>query len=258
MAGSGEPGRIVVAGDWHGNIPWAEASIAGASARLAGEDSRIIVHLGDFGWWPGIAGEGYLRYVSAACAEHDVRLYALRGNHDDPAVAMRYARDMPSACDAHPGIRWLADSLRWNWHNRTWIAAGGAVSPDRIYRIPEVSWWAGEELNEGHVRYMLAGGTADVLVSHDVGFRVNDSLQLGPWPRGWPEVDHMRSSAHQERMQRLADGLRISHWFHGHMHKRLESVHEWGYGPVQVHSMDMDGTNGNWGVLDIRAMKWES
>lgn len=51
--------RIVVAGDWHGNTDWALHVIGEANERLTRDNpmaSRIILHLGDFGVWPGTGG----------------------------------------------------------------------------------------------------------------------------------------------------------------------------------------------------------
>ena len=50
------PERIGVAGDWHGNTPWATRAIRKISALLPAGGPRVIVHLGDFGIWPGPGG----------------------------------------------------------------------------------------------------------------------------------------------------------------------------------------------------------
>jgi hypothetical protein len=52
------PGRILVAGDWHGNEDWALHVINRVPRVLAGETTRMILHLGDFGIWPDRAGAG--------------------------------------------------------------------------------------------------------------------------------------------------------------------------------------------------------
>src|ERR1035441_83787 len=47
------PERIGVAGDWHGNTAWATRAIEKMARLLPETGPRGIVHLGDFGIWPG-------------------------------------------------------------------------------------------------------------------------------------------------------------------------------------------------------------
>src|SRR5262245_57852325 len=67
-----EPHRIVVAGDWHGNIEWARYAIKAVSALLPDEPDRTILHCGDFGFDPASrAGRWYLYKVGQALADVD-------------------------------------------------------------------------------------------------------------------------------------------------------------------------------------------
>lgn len=66
---------IALAGDWHGNARWAVARIADVAER--GVD--LILHLGDFGIWPGESGLAYVRQVEEACAERGVETRQPRG-----------------------------------------------------------------------------------------------------------------------------------------------------------------------------------
>lgn len=72
--------RIIVAGDWHGNTAWARKVIRRAKTLLADEEPRIILHLGDFGVWPG--GQSYLAGVSDALKSADAVLWFVDGNHE--------------------------------------------------------------------------------------------------------------------------------------------------------------------------------
>ena len=51
--------QVVFAGDWHGNVRWATSRIE--SIRAAG--IATILHVGDFGIWPGSFGERYLSTI---------------------------------------------------------------------------------------------------------------------------------------------------------------------------------------------------
>lgn len=252
-AASGEPARVIIAGDWHGNTDWAGHVIRMAGEMLAAEPVRILVHLGDFGFWGSTAGYAYLEETEASAVAAGLRILALRGNHEDPAVVEDFS--VATALPDDPLVS-LPDGLRWTWHGRTWVAAGGAVSPDRIQRVQGVSWFPEEELS-GEAAERIAGeGRADVLVSHDVGSAV--SLALGPWPSGWHLSDLTRGEAHRQRVQRVADALQPRYWMHGHYHRNYQRTQDMGWGPVRVTGFNMDGTDSNWAVLDTRTMEWEN
>lgn len=49
-----DPAKVLLAGDWHGNIRRAEAVI-----EIAGRKGiTVIIHLGDFGFWVPGTGNG--------------------------------------------------------------------------------------------------------------------------------------------------------------------------------------------------------
>ena len=77
------PGRIGVAGDWHGNTAWATRAVRKMAALLPADGPRVIVHLGDFGIWPGPGGQEYLARLDAALAEAGAELSFVDGNHED-------------------------------------------------------------------------------------------------------------------------------------------------------------------------------
>ena len=83
MGRTAAPNRIIVAGDWHGNTAWALDVIGRAGELLAGEEHRVILHLGDFGLWPGDDGHEYICDVALALAEADASLWFVDGNHED-------------------------------------------------------------------------------------------------------------------------------------------------------------------------------
>lgn len=247
----GDPGKVVIAGDWHGNTPWAEHVIRQAGEKLASEDERYLVHLGDFGFWHGTEGAWYLTRIEEAARQAGLRIISVRGNHENPDVVDEWSL-------AHAHADWalcsLPDGTRWDWRGRTWLAAGGAVSPDRCQRAEGVNWWSQEELSQAEADRIGSEGKADVLICHDVGAKVN--LSLPPWPQGWDYADLHRSELHRLRMQELTDAVQPSYIMHGHYHMVYQKAVDSGYGPVRVTGFDMDGSDGNWAVLDTETMDW--
>jgi hypothetical protein len=244
------PGRILVAGDWHGNARWAVHVIREAAALLEGEEQRIILHLGDFGIWPGLDGTLYLNCVIGACLAHDVRILFVDGNHED------FTRIEDFRIRDGQLVSWLPRGYRWEWHGRTWLALGGGVSLDKALRTEGRDWWPQEAITGRQERDVIAGGHADVMVTHECPGGVTHAFP--PPPSFWDPRDLALSDVHREKLQRVVDAVRPSHLMHGHLHIGYQRTVDFGYGPVEITGLDRDGKKWNWAILDTRTMKWET
>jgi calcineurin-like phosphoesterase family protein len=243
------PGRILVAGDWHGNTRWAQHVIGEAGALLADEEQRIILHLGDFGIWPGLDGTLYLNGVLGACLAHDVQVLFVDGNHED------FTRIEDFRIRDGQLVSWLPRGYRWEWHGRTWLALGGGVSLDKAIRTEGRDWWPQEEITSAQAWDVITAGPADVMVTHDCPGGVVHAFP--PPPPFWDLRDMARSAAHRERLQRVVDVVRPSHLLHGHLHIGYQRTADFGYGPVEITGLDRDGEKWNYAILDTRTMEWE-
>ncbi len=257
------PGRIIVAGDWHGNTDWAVHVIrTGAKILAASETRALILQLGDFGIWPGPAGATYLREVTRALHEVDAELWFIDGNHEDftQVAAFRKAangrnRVMADVLERITRTWHLPRGHRWDWHGRTWLACGGGVSLDKAARTEGTTWWPQEEITGDQEAAVIAGGPAGVLVTHDCPSGVRHAFP--PPPSFWNLRDLARSDAHRERLQRIADAVQPAHIMHGHLHRAYQRTCDFGYGPVEITGLDCDEGDGpNWAVLDVRTMTW--
>jgi Calcineurin-like phosphoesterase len=263
-----DPEKILVAGDWHGNTRWALNVIWEARTLLADQDPKIIVQLGDFGIWGGEAGEAYLQQLGFALDQADMTLLFADGNHEDhDLIASWREPGYPAgAAVAVPGtmgaVFHLPRGHRWTWHGRTWLACGGAASPDRAWREDMEArsggklWWQGEYITPADEARCISGGPADVLVSHDRPARARVSLP--PWPRMWAVADRARCDASREAVQRICEGTGVRHVIHGHYHMPFsDEQHDLGYGPVQVAQLNTDGYADNFRVFNTERMEWE-
>lgn len=273
-----DPEKVVIAGDWHGNRIWAVGMIGNYARKvLAGEEMKVIVHLGDFGFWPYKVkdwAEGdklpealrYLMDVQAALELADAWLLVTPGNHDDYDAMERWTEIGPYAAfqpDTPFGrmnrIFITPRGHRWTWHGRTWLSVGGAVSVDRLLpepaRVAGESWWPQEEVTDEQEAAIIGHGHADVMVCHDYPVRVRHEFgHNGPRFHG---DDLARSHLHHERMQRIVDAVKPSWYIHGHLHRAYSRTYDWGWGPVEVTGMDRDTEQGNCAVLNVRTMEWE-
>jgi hypothetical protein len=249
--------RIMVAGDWHGNTDWALNVIMRVPQLLAREPKRLILHLGDFGIWPGDDGRRYLGSVTAALDRVSAELWFIDGNHEDFTELARMASGgtLPDGRVAvRPNIYHLPRGHRWQWHGRTWLACGGGVSLDKAGRVEGRDWWPQEEITSWEETAVIASGHADVMVCHDCPSRVAHNFPRPPaW---WAPEDLARNSAHRERLQRITDAVRPAYLMHGHLHRAYQRSCDFGYGPVEVTGLAADGVLRNFAVLDTELMTW--
>jgi hypothetical protein len=273
---SAVPSRVMIAGDWHGNAPWAR-HVIGMAARVLGEERPLILHLGDFGVWPGQGGRAYLDAVRGACMDHNADVRFIDGNHEDftQLQALRIRDDIRDGIrdgircgipdgagqdgprvQAEESVRWIPRGTRWTWHGRTWLALGGGVSLDRAARAEGRTWWPEEEITEEQAAAVITDGPADVLLSHDCPAGVRHSFP--PPPPFWDPRDLARNEAHRERLQRVVTAVRPRWLVHGHLHRAYQRTCDLGYGPVEVTGLDCDGGRGrNYAALDVRLMQWQ-
>jgi hypothetical protein len=251
------PGHVLVAGDWHGNREWALNVIRRVPQLLSGERKRLILHLGDFGIWPGAQGKHYLGSLAAVLDTVNAELWFVDGNHEDfPQLGQLANAALPDGrVQVRPNIYHLPRGHRWDWHGRTWLACGGGVSLDKAGRTEGRDWWSQEEITSGQERAMIAGGHADVMVCHDCPSGVTHTFPRPPtW---WALADLARNDAHRARLQRIADAVRPSHLMHGHLHRTYQRSCDFGYGPVQVTGLAADGVMRNFAVLNAELMTWK-
>lgn len=217
--------RFALAGDWHGNT----THVTQVLHALANEGVRAVVQLGDFGLWPGPAGERYLRELQTVASRCGVSILWLDGNHEDftqlaaTPLDPRYRVHRFSEHIWHlpRGARFTVET---NDGAVRFCAVGGATSLDRASRVPGVSWWAEEEITAEQVYQIGLGGETDVLLSHDCPAGVEiPGIVHRTYSRQWPMRELERAWEHRERLAELAHVLRPTHIFHGHFHSSYES-----------------------------------
>lgn len=265
-----EPGLIGVMGDIHGNTRWTVPAIREICQRL--EPPRIILQAGDCGIWrreteprlkmfptvwdvPEIPAH-FPDVVNAVLEEEDAELWMCEGNHEDHDLLDEIFAAAEGASDVRitPRVRWLLRGYRWTWHDRTWLACGGAVSVDKLLRKEGISWFPQEEITDLQEEFVISGGPADVLLSHDAPSDVPLKL-FNPPPVMWrPMIP--RAEEHRDRLQRICVAVKPSYIFHGHYHQSQVTTRHAAWGKCRFTSLDMDGKRGNWGILDTRTMEW--
>lgn len=247
--------RVALAGDWHGNLGHAVGSIQ----RLGKMGIRTLLHLGDFGLWPGPHGSKFIRRVTQECDTYDITILVTDGNHEDHA---RLALIEPA-----DGVRWITDRIgyferghRWTWHNTKFVSLGGAPSVNRADLTEGRSWWPGEQITDADVAKAISGDMADVMLTHDSPEPATLSVKriIRHNPQGWPK----------EALEYAAQGrARLSYAFelicprllvHGHHHvvdRATVWIPEGHSNPTEIVSLGCDGMGGNLAILDIESLE---
>lgn len=236
--------KLVVAGDWHGNLRWAMQVVK--FAHDAGIDK--IIQVGDFGFWPHkYQGVEYLDYLNKSLIDNHVMVYWLDGNHENHAALRALMENTYRNDKGHYYIRseilYSPRGNRWHWDGKSFETVGGAYSIDKFARTPGESWWADETLSEGELNSVLMGSKkVDYLFTHDCPTSVPmTGLKNDP-----------DSHIHRQKIDRVGNALHPTLWFHGHMHTQMEYM----FNNSIVYGLNMDGTYGNIGVLDTETNKF--
>ena len=249
------PRKVMVAGDWHRNQRWGPAAVHAGCAALGKQHPKIVLQLGDFGIWDGEWGARYLRVLNEALAKEDAWLVFIDGNHEDFNVLGKLRESTSGDLIQIKGrIWWATRGSRWEWQGKTWLALGGAVSPDAATRRQGYSWFPEEEISPVDTAKTILGGTADVMLTHDCPSGVHHAFD--PPPPWWDSRDLARSDRHRERLQGICELVRPSLLLHGHLHRAYARTGDFGWGSCEITGLDMDGTKGNWVILDTQTLTW--
>ena len=105
---------------------------------------------------------------------------------------------------------------------RSFVALGGAPSVNRVRLTEGIDWWPSEVIQEEHVETTIAGGHADVMLTHDspgppyCTEPIADVIQGNPW--GWPDSILAYAQEGIDKVTRAVVGVKPLLLAHGHFH----------------------------------------
>lgn len=239
--------RVAVCGDWHGNQGWARM-ISRALPYLA-PDVTTLLHLGDW-WMPPDA-------VDEIFAETPItRFYVTLGNHEQWDEVSAVLGTSPGEAVRVSKLVWLLPRpARLTIGGRSVLSLGGAASVDRQSRIEGLTFWPDEAVTDAHVAAAIAGGTADLMLTHESpsGTPVRPVQKiLRTNPHQFPQSALEASAASRARVGEVWDAVRPELLVHGHMHVAAGGKTEDGR---RVASLGRDGHEGNLGFLAMQNLR---
>lgn len=242
--------RVAVCGDWHGNIGWVR-TLAKVLSSLA-PDVTTLLQLGD--WWMDPAATD-----EALDGTGIERIYVTLGNHEPWDQISPLLDAHPDAAIRVSDVTWLLPRpARLTIGGRRVLSLGGAVSVDKAWRHEGVSWWVDEEIRDEHVAAAIAGGPADVMLTHESPARtpvraVREILRTNPM--GFPDDALADSAASRGRVAEVWDATHPELLVHGHMHVAGGGATKDGR---RVASFGRDAHEGNLGFLDMQTLRIET
>lgn len=242
--------QVGIAGDWHGDTGWAfKALKAFADAGITD-----VLHVGDFGIWPGESGAVYIRKIQKLVQKLGITLRVAPGNHED------YVRigAVPVSDDGwqhyRPNILLAPRGHRWVFAGKEFVFLGGANSIDRNDRTPGISWWAEEQISLGDVYRTVSAGHADYMITHECPSGVNP-LRHGATGAEWSMAGLAYAQMSSDMMRQAVDSVKPRVLFHGHYHwfHDTNATLNDGLGDytIRVVGMDMNNSEKNAAVFDV-------
>lgn len=213
---------VGIAGDWHGNAPWACRVVR--AMREAGV-SRVY-QVGDFGLWSGAHGRRYLETLHKVLDELDMVVYVVLGNHEDytRVASMRSGQDGWLYMKGLSRIRYAPRAHTWIDTGCRFASLGGAGSIDRLARVEGDTWWPQEEILDSDVEELRAllrardWTSTDVFLSHEAPAGVHRVGNIGRPSWITPEVEHY-CWTQRVRLRDAVDSAAPAFLVHGHWHQ---------------------------------------
>jgi hypothetical protein len=215
-----------------------EQSAAVDWLRLLGErgDVSVACQLGDLRFGYGPDSETYLAAIESVCAEFEMRLLCITGNHENWAhldalwedPSWQHEDGGPRPIDVTDHVTMLPRGHRWVMGGRSFVALGSAPSVNRHLLTEGIDWWPSEVIREEHVEATIAGGHAEVMLTHDSPAPpyctgpVADIIANNPMD--WPEDILAYADEGIDKVTRAVGGVLPRLLVHGHFHVAGETV----------------------------------
>lgn len=231
------PDVIAFAGDWHANALWANRAVKHANLNGA----SIILHVGDYGY---DYRSSFVHAMEEVCADHDMLILFVRGNHDDPDLLDGLPSNDEGFKPLSKHVWYIPQGTAWTWDGIKFLGLGGAHSVDKPRRVQQdsrhgsTSWWPRETISTVDAFTTAYQGRADVMLTHDCPAGVViPGLRAG----GWDPAQLALAHRHRERLYEIVRKVQPKLLVHGHYHRRYTGLADIGTSePVRVVGLDCD------------------
>lgn len=189
--------------------------------QMTREDYVIV--LGDFGllWHWDETFEHYLEWLK----EKPYTLLWLDGNHENH----EWIQSLPEATWHGGSVHYVAENIIhlargsiFDIDGKHFFVMGGALSYDRAYRIPHISWWPQErpsitDICQAEKTLKAVDGKVDYVLTHTCPVEVLTAIKKRHPEYNFDNEDHYVENL----LQDIKDRLIFKEWFFGHWHENF-------------------------------------
>lgn len=232
--------KVMIVGDTHAN----DEFISDIARIAIQNDCTDIVQLGDFGYT--MTPRMMMAVREFTCADDKPRrFYFLDGNHDNHDLRLQLEKDhgweAPIELTYSDRMYYLPRGCTFTLGSIVCMALGGAVSIDKQYRVPGVSWWDTETISYGEASRAINRAEklkqqrtpVAVMFTHDAPctdvFEAN--LTAGSYK------NDEESTSHRKQVTLVVESVNPKVLFHGHYHSRYSVLD---YSPCIVEGLAAD------------------
>lgn len=256
--------RLGLLGDTHLDEPW----ILLALQKFQDAGLTSIVQVGDLGVWPGPEATEIWNRVDAVLAGNGQTMYVAPGNHEDYDQIERLVPNEEGWLPFRDRILLAPRGHRSAFDGVDFVWLGGAASVDRANRLSDPrdrgfkpsrnkSWWEQEEISDEDIARTIAGGHADVMVSHEAPVGVEYLDRANADLVGYAKKDLEYAREVRARFTRAFVGVSPQLLLHGHYHFKVDEM--WGASwhdfSTHVVGLACNDTNFAMGELDTATLE---
>ncbi|WP_084130651.1 metallophosphoesterase [Demequina sp. NBRC 110055] len=239
-------------GDVHGNLPWLRHAIGHFQDR----GIATIVQVGDLGVGMNPRVSTDWDYIGQFMSDNGMQMLVAPGNHENYDLIASLKPRADGWLPFRDSILLAPRGHRTEHDGRSFVWLGGAASIDRLWRTKHhrewgapMSWWPGEAITDPDVDTTIAGGRADVMISHEAPYPV-ESIERRLSPGVFPALDEAYAREVRERFTRAVAAVKPSLLIHGHYHHVVTDVWE---DPHTGHTVNIAGLGMDMDILGAAA-----
>lgn len=204
--------QLIICGDIHGEL----RELVWKLTSQKSVDRADIVVAGDFGAGFGDLEAIYQR-VKDKLDTFDIRIYAVRGNHDNP--------ELFTGSEIYPRLTLLKDYEEVVLGNgKRILPVGGATSLDKEWRVEyeqkkkKKIWWENEGIVKLEGLENLVPKKVDIIISHEAPLTFEPVLFRS---EGMSLDTYKKVKEDREYLDRILELVKCDRWFYGHYHQSM-------------------------------------
>lgn len=195
----------------------------------------------------------FITDLSQLLAAHDLHLFVVPGNHDEPKCLDQYGDWQHQPVEVTPHITYLPPGLVLEWYGRRIMVLGGSYSVGNLNPDSDPRELLGEDRLELALRGAEAG--VDVIVSHDCPA----GIDLASWYAKALDMDFHKGDVatglNRWKLRQVGEIAQPRIWIHGHYHIPYHDQLALQTGQlVEVVGLNCDGRAGSMCILNLASL----